>query len=94
MAKVHRIHSMPDDAPWDGGLPPPGSAEHPRVIRALDGVLRVQRPAVVAHLRSIRLRHPDASTAEIVRMLERRYLAAVTIDSHVSQAIRRTCVFF
>ncbi len=78
MVKVHRIHSMPDDAPWDGGLPPPGSAEHPRVIRALDGVLRVQRPAVVAHLRSIRLRHPDASTAEIVRMLERRYLAAVT----------------
>ena len=78
MAKVHRIHSMPDDAPWDGGLPPPGSAEHPRAIRALDGVLRVQRPAVVAHLRSIRLRHPDATTAEIVRMLERRYLAAVT----------------
>lgn len=78
MAKVHRIHSMTEDSSWDGGLPPQGSAEHPRAIRALDGVLRVQRPAVVAHLRSIRLRHPDASTAEIVRMLERRYLAAVT----------------
>lgn len=78
MAKVHRIHSMTDDAPWAGGLPPQGSPEHPRTIRALDGVLRVQRPAVVAHMRSIRLRHPDASTAEIVRMLERRYLAAVT----------------
>ncbi len=78
MAKVHRIHSMTDDAPWAGGLPPQGSPEHPRTIRALDGVLRVQRPAVVAHLRSIRLRHPDASTAEIVWMLERRYLAAVT----------------
>ena len=78
MAKVHRIHSMTDDAPWAGGLPPQGSPEHPRTIRALDGVLRVQRPAVVAHLRSIRLRHPNASTAEIVRMLERRYLAAVT----------------
>ncbi|MFT4051609.1 MAG: hypothetical protein QM677_05075 [Microbacterium sp.] len=78
MAKVHRIDSMSDDAPWDGGLPPPGSAEHPRAIRALDGVLRVQRPAVVAHLRSIRLRHPDATTQQIVHMLERRYLAAVT----------------
>lgn len=78
MAKVHRIHSMSDESSWDGGLPPQGSAEHPRAIRALDGVLRVQRPAVVAHLRSIRLRHPDATTAEIVRMLERRYLAAVT----------------
>lgn len=78
MAKVHRIHSMPDDSPWAGGLPPEGSAEHPRAIRALDGVLRVQRPVVVAHLRSIRLRHPEASTADIVRMLEKRYLTAVT----------------
>lgn len=78
MAKVPRIHSMSDDSSWDGGLPPPGSSEHPRTIRALDGVLRVQRPAVVAHLRSIRLRHPHATNAEIVRMLERRYLAAVT----------------
>lgn len=69
---------MPDDSPWDGGLPPQGSAEHPAAIRALDGVLRVQRPVVVAHLRSIRLRHPNTSTADIVRMLERRYLAAVT----------------
>lgn len=78
MAKVHRIHSLPADSAWDGGLPPEGSGEHPRAIRALDSVLRVQRPAVVAHLRSIRLRHPDASTAQIARMLERRYLAAVT----------------
>lgn len=78
MAKVHRIHSLPDDSPWDGGLPPEGSAEHPRTIRALDRVLQVQRPVVIAHLRSIRMRHPDATTAEIVRMLERRYLAAVT----------------
>ena len=78
MAKVHRIHSLPDDSPWDGGLPPEGSAEHPRSIRALDRVLQVQRPVVIAHLRSIRLRHPEATTAEIVRMLERRYLATVT----------------
>jgi hypothetical protein len=76
--KVHRIHSMPDDAPWSGGLPPTGSSEHPRTIRALDRVLSIQRPAVLAHLRSIRLRHPDAAPAEIVRILERRYLAAVT----------------
>ena len=43
MAKVHRIHSLPDESPWDGGLPPEGSAEHPRTIRALDRVLQVQR---------------------------------------------------
>ncbi|WP_278101939.1 hypothetical protein AB0870_09955 [Microbacterium proteolyticum] len=76
--KVHRIHSLPDDAPWKGGLPPAGSEEHPRTIRMLDRVLSVQRPAVLAHLRSIRLRHPDASPQEILRILERRYLAAVT----------------
>lgn len=76
--KVHRIHSLPDDSPWVGGLPPAGSPEHPRTIRALDKVLAIQRPVVLAHLRSIRLRNPDASSAEIVRMLERRYLAAVT----------------
>jgi hypothetical protein len=76
--KVHRIHTLPDDAPWAGGLPPEGSPEHPRTIRALDRVLAIQRPVVIAHLRSIRLRHPTASTAEIVRILERRYLTAVT----------------
>lgn len=76
--KVHRIHSLPGDSPWQGGLPPAGSEEHPRTIRALDRVLAIQRPVVLAHLRSIRLRHPDASSADIVRILERRYLAAVT----------------
>jgi hypothetical protein len=76
--KVHRIHSLPEGAPWAGGLPPVGSEEHPATIRALDRVLAIQRPAVLAHLRSIRLRHPDATPADIVRILERRYLAAVT----------------
>ena len=76
--KVHRIHSLPGDAPWSGGLPPVGSQEHPTAVRALDRVLAIQRPAVLAHLRGIRLRHPDASSADLVRILERRYLAAVT----------------
>ena len=76
--KVHRIHSMTDDAPWRGGLPPVGSEEHPHVVRLLDRVLAIQRPVVLAHLRSILLRHPDATPAQIIRVLERRYLAAVT----------------
>lgn len=76
--KVHRIHSLPEDSPWVGGLPPVGSTEHPRTVRTLDRVLAIQRPVVLAHLRSIRLRNPNASTLEIVKMLERRYLAAVT----------------
>ncbi|MER7797636.1 hypothetical protein [Microbacterium sp. NPDC096154] len=77
-AKVHKIHSLPADAPWKGGLPPAGHEEHPFLVRVLDRVIRVQRPAVVAHIRSIRLRHPEATADEIVRILERRYLAAVT----------------
>ena len=76
--KVHRIHSLPEDAPWKGGLPPVGSEEHPAAIRLLDRALAVQRPVVLAHLRSIRLRHRDADTQEILGILERRYLAAVT----------------
>ncbi|GAA3648351.1 hypothetical protein [Microbacterium marinilacus] len=76
--KVHTIHSLPADAPWQGGLPPSGHDEHPFLVRVLDRVIRVQRPAVVAHIRSIRLRHPDATPAEIARVLEKRYLAAVT----------------
>lgn len=48
------------------------------LVRALDRVLAVQRPAVIAHLRSVRMRHPDATTTQIVHILERRYLATVT----------------
>lgn len=78
MSDVPRIHSLPENAPWAGGLPPEGSPEHPWLIRILDRVLAVQRPAVLAHLRAIRARHPEAGPADVARILERRYLAAVT----------------
>lgn len=48
------------------------------IERALDHVLAAQRPAVLAHLRGVRLRHPDASPAELQRALELRYLSLVT----------------
>jgi len=51
---------------------------HLRVARGVDRVLSVQRPVVLAHLRSIRRSRPDASPEEVLRILERRYLAAVT----------------
>jgi hypothetical protein len=50
----------------------------PLLLRGIDRVLWVQRPVVLAHLGSIRHRHPNATNAEIIRILERRYLAAVT----------------
>jgi len=51
---------------------------HPRVARGFDALLSVQRPVVLAHIRSIRTRRPSASPTEILAILERRYLTAVT----------------
>ncbi|ROP65985.1 hypothetical protein [Curtobacterium sp. ZW137] len=44
----------------------------------LDRVLDVQRPVVVAHVNGIRRRNPNASPAEVIQILERHYLTAVT----------------
>jgi hypothetical protein len=55
------------------------SIVHPRVAGGFDRVMAVQRPVVLAHIRSIRRRRPDASPEHLVRILERRYLAAVTV---------------
>ena len=52
---------------------------HPRVAGGFDRVMVVQRPVVLAHIRSIRRRRPDASPEHLIRVLERRYLAAVTV---------------
>jgi hypothetical protein len=48
------------------------------VVGGIDRVLTVQRPVVLAHINSIRSRKPDATPAEVIRTLEKRYLAAVT----------------
>jgi hypothetical protein len=49
-----------------------------RINRTIDKALAVQRPAVLAHLRQLRRRHPDATPEEIAYLLGRRYLTAVT----------------
>ena len=51
---------------------------HPQFTRGLDGLLSVHRPVVLAHIRSIRKMHPGARPEKIIRILETRYLAAVT----------------
>lgn len=50
----------------------------PLLIRGLRAAMSAQRPAVVAHIRSIRQRYPQATPEQVVRILERRYLAGVT----------------
>lgn len=58
---------------------PAKGGDTPRALNtALDRFLGIQRPVVIAHLRSIRRRHPDATADELARILERRYVAAVT----------------
>ncbi len=44
---------------------------------ALDRALHVQRSAVIGYLDRIRARHRDLTPEQLVRLLERRYLAAV-----------------
>ncbi|WP_255447221.1 hypothetical protein [Schumannella soli] len=51
---------------------------HPKLATGFDRLLSVQRPVVLAHIRGIRSRHPQASPAEVIAILEKRYLAAVT----------------
>ncbi|ROS59500.1 hypothetical protein EDF38_2350 [Frigoribacterium sp. PhB160] len=47
-------------------------------LRRLDRVLSVQRPVAVRHVRALRRRHKKASPEQLIRILEREYLAAVT----------------
>lgn len=51
----------------------------PALNRALDSVLRVQRPLVVASLKRLRKKHPQESPEQIARRLEKIYLRDVTV---------------
>ncbi|WP_241843275.1 hypothetical protein [Agromyces albus] len=86
--RVHKITSLGTEVPREGQpdptapappTSPTGDVGRSRGFeRSIDAVLHIQRPIVVAHLRSIRRRSPNATPEQIVRILERRYLAAVT----------------
>lgn len=68
---------VPDLAPIGADRTTPDGL-HPRVAKGFDRVLSVQRPVVLAHIRSLRAGKPDASPAQIIVILERRFLTAVT----------------
>jgi hypothetical protein len=59
-------------------IEPLQAAQHPMAVRGFDRLLTTQRPVVLAHVRSIRKQHPDATPEQVIRILERRYLTAVT----------------
>ena len=47
------------------------------LVKGVDKALTIQQPIVEAHVRRIRRSRPDASPAEVIRALEKHYLAAV-----------------
>lgn len=57
-------------------VPVPRSVEH-ALDTALDRALAIERPVVAGYLARVRRRRPELSPAEVVAMLERRYLTAV-----------------
>lgn len=59
-------------------IEPAEAIQHPMVVKGFDRLLTTQRPVVLAHIRGIRKRHPGASPARVIQIIERRYLAAVT----------------
>lgn len=69
----HSRTSTPGDAGSMAATP-----SYSRVFSGFERVLSVQRPVVLAHIRGIRRRNPNASPARIIQILERRYQAAVT----------------
>lgn len=48
------------------------------IMKLVDKALAIQQPAIDAHLNRIRLGHPNATPAEIVKRLDKQLLAATT----------------
>lgn len=51
----------------------------PALTKAIDTVLRVQRPMVVNMVKALRKKHPDETPAQIAKRLEKSYLRDVTL---------------
>ena len=61
-----------------GGTPAGGTMPS-GVLKGFDRIMAIQRPVVLAHIRSIRRRNPAATPDSIIKVLESRYLSAVTV---------------
>lgn len=48
------------------------------MLKTLDGILGVQRPLVVNHLRALRRKHPELTPEQVIARLEKQYLSAVS----------------
>lgn len=57
---------------------PDTPSEGNRALRVLDRAIEVQQPLIAGHVAKLRVKHPQKSAAELCRLLEKQYLAAVT----------------
>ncbi|HTN57681.1 MAG TPA: hypothetical protein VL043_05405, partial [Protaetiibacter sp.] len=78
IAEIVESSVLPGDTGTPGQPTASGAPGPSRVDAILDRVMSVHRPAVLAHLRGIRAKYPDASPQQVLRILERRYLTTVT----------------
>ncbi|WP_174776614.1 hypothetical protein [Cryobacterium tagatosivorans] len=60
-----------------GGTPVGGQLPS-GVVKGFDRLMAIHRPVVLAHIRDIRRRNPAATPEQLILILERRYLTAVT----------------
>ncbi|WP_207453364.1 hypothetical protein [Desertivibrio insolitus] len=73
--------------PRETAIPTDPNDLDPRLTSGLQGLLNVQRPVVISYLRNVRRANPDASPAELIEILQKRYLTAVTIGGAGTGAI-------
>lgn len=48
------------------------------MLKTLEGILGVQRPLVINHLRALRRKHPELTPEQVIARLEKQYLSAVS----------------
>src|SRR5215469_14376679 len=60
------------------GAEPTSAERRNLLLSALDKALRVQGSAVEKNIARARQRHPDATPAEVIQVLERMYRSALT----------------
>jgi hypothetical protein len=77
MHQAEPIPALPQANAEQDAFGPP-TAEQTMAVRGFDRLLTTQRPAVLAHVRNVRRRHPDATPEQVIRILEKHFLTAVT----------------